>query len=47
MIQVFKRGSKWNTRFCSLSNISKEQLGASAQTWQQYSKQGLMEDFQS
>ena len=49
--QGFKRGSKWRTNsqscisvFCSLSNISKLQLGAPAQTWQQYSMQCRMVD---
>ena len=31
-------------RFCNLSNISKEQLGGPAQTWQQYYMQGCMVD---
>ena len=33
-------------RFCSLSNISKWQIGATAQTWQQYSINGCMVDLQ-
>ena len=31
-------------RFCSLSNNSKQQLGAPAQIWQQYSIHGRMVD---
>ena len=31
-------------RFCSLSNNSKQQLGAPAQTWKQYSMYGCIVD---
>ena len=51
MSHKFKTGSKWRTSspayfFCSLSNISKYQLGASAQILQQYSGQGHVIDLQ-